>query len=129
MTSRLLPTAILAATLAGLTLSGCGAKKPASPEAGAAIPVTVTATDTGCALSATEGKAGTTTFAVTNNGSTVTEVYVYAGGERVLAEAENISPGLQRQISVPLTEPGVYQVACKPGMVGDGIRSAYTVRR
>ena len=127
MTTRLL-TAVVATTLAGVALSGCGAKKSESPEAGAPMKVTVTATDTGCALSATEGKAGTTTFAVTNNGSAVTEVYVYAGKDQVLAEAENISPGLSRQLSVPLTEPGVYQIACKPGMVGDGIRSAYTVR-
>jgi iron uptake system component EfeO len=89
--------------------------------------VTVKATDTGCELSTTEGKAGTTTFAITNGGSMVTEVYIYSGDGRVLSEAENIPPGLQRQISVPLTEAGRYEVACKPGMVGDGIRAAYTV--
>lgn len=127
MTSTRVLTALLAATLAGAAVSGCSPKQSAPSGAGAVPQVTVKATDTSCELSVTEGKAGTTTFAVTNSGNTVTEVYVYGGGQRVLAEAENISTGLHREISVPLTAPGRYEVACKPGMVGDGIRAAYTV--
>ena len=63
------------------------------------------------------------TFVITNNGTKVTEFYVYGEGERVMGEVENISPGLQRKLIVQLAEPGTYQTACKPGMVGDGIRA------
>ena len=36
-------------------------------------------------------------------------------------------PGLQRTLIVQLTQPGTYQTACKPGMIGDGIRADFTV--
>ncbi len=64
---------------------------------------------------------------ITNNGTKVTEFYVYGEGERVMGEVENISPGLQRKLIVQLAEPGTYQTACKPGMVGDGIRGDFKV--
>ena len=113
----------------GTALSGCAAKesKPVASEA-SGTQVTVTATDTGCALSADSGGTGSTTFVVTNNGTKVTELYVYDKDNRAVAEVENISPGLQRQLAVELTEAGPYTVACKPGMVGDGIRADYTVK-
>ena len=57
----------------------------------------------------------------------MTEFYVYAEGDRVMGEVENIGPGLSRQLIVLLPEPGTYQTACKPGMVGDGIRADFTV--
>jgi iron uptake system component EfeO len=44
-----------------------------------------------------------------------------------MGEVENISPGLSRKLIVQLTEPGTYQTACKPGMIGDGIRGDYQV--
>ena len=64
---------------------------------------------------------------ITNNGSKVTEFYVYDEGERVMGEVENISPGLERKLIVQLTQPGTYTTACKPGMIGDGIRGDYSV--
>ena len=67
--------------------------------------------------------------AITNAGTKVTEFYVYGSGQRVLAEAENISPGLQRRLEVRFDEPGTYQTACKPGMAGDGIRGDFVVNR
>jgi uncharacterized cupredoxin-like copper-binding protein len=39
---------------------------------------------------------------------------------------ENIGPGLTRDLSVTLTG-GKYEVACKPGQTGDGIRTKITV--
>ena len=39
---------------------------------------------------------------------------------------ENIGPGLSRDLVVTAPE-GSYYTACKPGMVGDGIRQAFTV--
>jgi iron uptake system component EfeO len=98
-----------------------------STAAGGSGPITVNATDTACDLSATTAKAGTVTFQVTNAGSKVNEFYVYAEGDRIVAEVENITPGLGRELKVEITEPGTFTTACKPGMVGDGIRAPFTV--
>ena len=90
-------------------------------------PITVAASDTACELSRTEAPAGTVEFSVTNSGSAVNEFYVYAEGDRIMGEVENIGPGLSRTFHVELAEPGTYETACKPGMVGDGIRGEFTV--
>jgi iron uptake system component EfeO len=122
--------AAAAAVLAVVSLASCATKdsnKNSSGAAGAATEITVNATDNACEVSKTEANTGTTTFAITNNGTKVTEFYVYREGERVMGEVENISPGLQRKLVVNLNEPGKYQTACKPGMVGDGIRHDFTV--
>lgn len=124
--------AVVAAALAALTLSSCQAKEEApaaSEDGGATAPseVTVEASDDSCELSGTEGTTGANTFVITNNGTKVTEFYVYGEGERVMGEVENISPGLQRKLIVQLSQPGTYQTACKPGMIGDGIRGEFTV--
>ncbi len=122
--------AIATAALAGLALTSCQAKeeaKPAEPGKSAPAEIAVTASDTACELSGTEATTGPSTFVITNNGTKVTEFYVYGEGERVMGEVENISPGLQRKLIVQLGEPGTYQTACKPGMVGDGIRGDFKV--
>ncbi|MBP1816915.1 peptidase M75 family protein [Mycobacterium sp. OAE908] len=122
--------AVAAAALAGLALTSCQAKEQAAPaEPGKSAPaeITVNASDTACELSGNEGATGANTFVITNNGNKVTEFYVYGEGERVMGEVENISPGLQRKLIVQLGEPGTYQTACKPGMVGDGIRGDFKV--
>ncbi|WP_193047853.1 iron uptake system protein EfeO [Mycolicibacterium baixiangningiae] len=120
--------ATTAALLTGLSLTSCQAKDQGG-EGGAEAPgeITVAATDDGCELSGTEAGTGPSTFVVTNNGSKVTEFYVYSEGDRVMGEVENISPGLQRKLIVQLSEPGTYQTSCRPGMVGDGIRGDFTV--
>ena len=117
-----------AALLAGLALTSCQAKEQSS-ESGSSTPgeVKVEASDDACELSGVEAGTGPSTFVVTNNGSKVTEFYVYGEGDRVMGEVENISPGLQRKLVVQLSEPGTYQTSCRPGMVGDGIRSDFTV--
>ncbi|WP_162462281.1 iron uptake system protein EfeO [Mycolicibacterium sp. CBMA 234] len=119
--------AATAALLAGLTAVSACTSKSAEDGKSAAGDITVTATDDGCQLSATSAKTGQSTFVVTNNGSKVTEFYVYSAGDRVMGEIENVSPGLQRKLIVQLPEPGKYTTACKPGMVGDGIRADFTV--
>jgi len=121
--------AVAAAALAGLALTSCQAKEEAKPADGNSAPseITVNASDSACELSGTEGATGANTFVITNTGNKVTEFYVYGEGERVMGEVENISPGLQRKLIVQLGEPGTYQTACKPGMVGDGIRSDFKV--
>nr|WP_155911032.1 MULTISPECIES: iron uptake system protein EfeO [unclassified Mycolicibacterium] len=119
--------AATAALLAGLTAVSACTSKSAQDGKSAAGDITVTATDDGCQLSATSAKTGQSTFVVTNNGSKVTEFYIYSAGDRVMGEIENVSPGLQRKLIVQLPEPGKYTTACKPGMVGDGIRADFTV--
>ncbi len=88
--------------------------------------IPVTASDDACDVEAGELTAGTHEFEVTNSGSTVTEFYVYAEGDRVMAEVENIAPGLTRPLLVELPA-GEYETACRPGMSGDGIRNPLTV--
>lgn len=120
------PSALLAATamaaMAAAT-TGVAACSSGGPSGGG---LRVTATSTQCQVSAQELTAGRHTFSVTNAGSEVTEVYVYGGGDRVVGEVENIGPGLRRDLTVDLAA-GSYQVACKPGQSGDGIRAALTV--
>jgi len=89
--------------------------------------IAVSSTDDACEIAATQTPSGVVQFAVTNNGSQVTEFYVLgADGLQIMAEVENIGPGLTRQLVAQLA-PGSYTLACKPGMVGDGIRSSFTV--
>ena len=38
-----------------------------------------------------------------------------------MGEVENIAPGLSRDLHVELPA-GTYETACKPGMIGKGIR-------
>lgn len=88
--------------------------------------IAVTATDKECEVAKTELPAGETTFKVNNDGDDVTEVYVYAEGDEVKGEVENVGAGTSRNFTVDLTA-GEYEVACKPGMKGDGIRTDITV--
>jgi iron uptake system component EfeO len=111
--------------LAALTTAACGAKDDGgTPEA--ADTIAVTAGDDACDVRAAELPAGTHRFEVTNTGSKVTEFYVYGEGDRVMAEVENIAPGLSRDLLAELPA-GDYEAVCKPGMVGDGIRKTLTV--
>jgi uncharacterized cupredoxin-like copper-binding protein len=84
--------------------------------------VALTATDSKCTPAQHEFKAGKITFNVTNKGEQVTEVYVYGEGDKVVGEVENIGPGATRRLSVDVKE-GRYELACKPGMTGSGIRA------
>ncbi|WP_098483078.1 hypothetical protein [Georgenia soli] len=66
-------------------------------------------------------------LSVTNDGTEPTEFYLYEeDGQQVVGEVENIGPGLTRELKVNAVA-GMYQTACKPGMVGDGIRAPFTV--
>jgi uncharacterized cupredoxin-like copper-binding protein len=88
--------------------------------------IAVTASGSSCKVAQTKLDAGTHTFLVTNTGNDVTEVYVYAPGDRIVGEVENIGPGTKRELKVDVGR-GSYQVACKPGMKGHGIRTKITV--
>ncbi|WP_181762818.1 iron uptake system protein EfeO [Rhodococcus spelaei] len=115
-------TALALVAIAPLALAACTSKSDETAES-----IAVTATDTTCDVAANTATAGTTTFSITNNGSKVTEFYVYGAGDRVMGEVENVGPGLTRQLIVNLPEAGTFHTACKPGMVGEGIRAEFTV--
>jgi uncharacterized cupredoxin-like copper-binding protein len=88
--------------------------------------IDVVSTDTECRVSHPMVKAGKTTFILENKGSKFTEAYVYAAGDRVVTERENVGPGTKAKFSVTLA-PGTYEVACKPGQAGNGIRRRLVV--
>ena len=123
-TTRIL--ALAAVGVLGGALAACSAD-PADDTAGATGgPIAVKASDTTCDVARNTIDAGTSVFSITNGGNKVTEFYVYAAGDRVMGEVENIAPGLSRELHVELPA-GSYETACKPGMIGKGIRSALTV--
>jgi iron uptake system component EfeO len=104
-------------------LSGCTENR-ASADDGA---ITVVSTKDSCEVATAEAPSGTLVFRVENTGDQVTEFYLLAeDGLRIVAEVENIGPGLSRDLVVQAA-PGAYFTACKPGMVGDGFRAPFTV--
>jgi iron uptake system component EfeO len=89
--------------------------------------VSVTSSKDACELSTAEASSGKVAFNVTNAGDQVTEFYLLAADKlRIIGEVENIGPGLSRRLIVT-AKPGTYNAACKPGMVGKGILSTFTV--
>jgi plastocyanin len=110
-------------------IAACGGSSGGSE--GQETSIKMTASDTACELPITDFKAGKLTLDVGNDGKDVTEVYVYAKGsdgdfDKVVGEVENIAPSTRRSLSVDLGG-GEYEVACKPGQKGDGIRTKITV--
>ncbi|MEI2716316.1 MAG: iron uptake system protein EfeO [Candidatus Nanopelagicales bacterium] len=115
----------VAVPLLVVTVAACQSSTP-SQSADTGV-VSVASSDESCEVSAADAASGVVRFAVSNTGSQVTEFYVLGeDGLRVMGEAENIAPGLTRDLVVQLP-PGSYQLACKPGMTGDGIRSDFAV--
>ncbi|MDR7160074.1 iron uptake system protein EfeO [Arthrobacter sp. BE255] len=114
---------LLAAAVLPLTLAAC--TDNAAPAATG--PIKVSSTNDVCSVSSTSTKSGNITFAIQNDGDQVTEFYLLAeDGLRIIGEVENIGPGLTRNLVV--TAPaGTYTTACKPGMQGEGIRSAFEI--
>jgi iron uptake system component EfeO len=119
--------ALLALVCAAGLLAGCGTTTKSTDGAGSPGVISVQSSDDACDLSATEAPAGGITFEVENTGSKVTEFYLYAAdGKKVVAEVENIGPGLTRNLTLT-AEAGTYVTACKPGMKGAGIRGDFVV--
>jgi uncharacterized cupredoxin-like copper-binding protein len=111
-------------------VASCGGADDAGTGSPSGATVAVAAGDDSCDVDRTELEAGAVTFAVTNKGSSTTEVYVYGEDDgkftRVIGEVENIGPGTSRDLDVDLSG-GSYEIACKPGQSGDGIRTPVTV--
>src|SRR4051794_36639073 len=93
------PFAALACACA-MALSAC------VPNATDASPVIdVHSTADACKLSTTEVAAGSVAFTIFNDGDDVTEFYILAeDGLRIVAEVENIGPGISRDLVVSLPE-------------------------
>jgi iron uptake system component EfeO len=118
------PALLAVLALAALTTAASASKEDGGGKTGDSI--AVKSTDDACEVATTELKAGTHHFQVTNSGSKVTEFYVYGTGDKVIAEVENVAPGLSRDLLAELPA-GEYEAVCKPGMTGDGIRQKLTV--
>lgn len=127
-TPRALRVAALGGAAAVLALTAC--TDNTAPTAGGSADnrtLTVTSTDDKCEVSGATAPSGKLTFKVTNKGSKVTEFYLLAeDGLRIVGEVENIGPGISRDL-VLNAPAGKYFTACKPGMVGDGIRAPFSV--
>ena len=122
MTKFLAPAALLA--LGALALTGCTDNNATASADGS---IAVSASDDACTLATGTAAGGTLKFTVKNEGTKVNEFYLLAeDGLRIVGEVENIGPGVTRDLVVMAPE-GSYFAACKPGMVGDGIRSPFTV--
>ena len=88
--------------------------------------IRVISTDTECIPERTTFDAGELTFEVKNDGDEPTELYVFGEGDKVISEVENVGPGTSRTLTVDLAA-GRYELGCKPGQTGDGIRAPITV--
>jgi iron uptake system component EfeO len=113
------PAAGVALVVAALTLSGCSEKATGSA-------IAVKASDTECAPAATKLNSGITTFEVDNTGSKGTELYILRPNGSTVGERENIGPGTKVKLTVELSA-GDYVVRCRPGDIGDGIKTAIKV--
>ncbi len=130
MTRQLISAVATAAAV--LALASCasdgGGGGGGEGAAAAGGPIAVEAKDDACGVERGEADAGTITFEVSNKGSRVTEFYLYAEGDRIMGEVENITPGLTRRLIVEVADGGKYYTSCRPGMTGDGIRADFTVK-
>jgi len=112
-------TAVL--LVAGIFGAACGSSDSASGGT-----TKVVSTDTACKPAKRDFAAGKITFVVDNQGNKTTEMYVYGHKDKLISEIEDIGPGTSRQLTVDL-KAGEYELACKPGQTGDGIRAAIKV--
>ncbi|RNL61056.1 peptidase M75 family protein [Nocardioides marmoriginsengisoli] len=122
-----LPILLSACALAVAPLSACSLTEDNDSGKNSSNKITVTSTDDKCEVSAAKAESGRISFNVKNDGSKVTEFYLYGeDGLRIVGEVENIGPGITRDL-VLTAQPGTYFTACKPGMIGKGIRADFTV--
>ncbi|MBW8793506.1 MAG: peptidase M75 family protein [Streptomyces sp.] len=116
-------TVTAAATVAALTaLSACTAKSDAEGDDA----IRVTAADSKCETSAKSVPAGHVTLAIENTGSKATEVEILFPDDRIVSEKENIGPGTKYTLTAEV-KAGSYEIACRPGMKGHGVRQKLTV--
>ncbi|MBY8344528.1 iron uptake system protein EfeO [Streptomyces spinosirectus] len=111
------------ATAAALTaVTGCTEKSKADGDAA----IKVTAADAKCDTSAKSVPAGQVSLSIENKGSKATEVEILFPDDRIVSEKENIGPGTKYQLTAEV-KAGSYEIACRPGMKGHGVRQKLTV--
>ncbi|NEA47539.1 iron uptake system protein EfeO [Streptomyces sp. SID10815] len=111
------------ATAAALTsVTACTSKSDAKD--GDAIQVT--AADSTCDTSAKTVPAGQVTLKIENKGAKATEVEIVFPDDRIVSEKENIGPGTKYTLTAEI-KAGDYEIACRPGMKGHGVRQKLTV--
>ena len=108
-------TALAVFAAATVALSACSDSASGSG-------ITVKASDTECSPEKTALTAGINTFEVDNVGSKGTELYVLRPNGSTIGERENIGPGTKVKLTVELPA-GDYVVRCRPGDIGDGIKT------
>ncbi|MFJ2903394.1 iron uptake system protein EfeO [Streptomyces sp. NPDC091279] len=112
-----------AATAAALTaVTGCTEKSTGDGDGA----IQVTAADTTCDTSTKSVPAGQVTLKIANSGSRATEVEILFPDDRIVSEKENIGPGTKYTLTAEV-KAGAYEIACRPGMKGHGVRQKLTV--
>ncbi|MGV9562953.1 iron uptake system protein EfeO [Streptomyces sp. NPDC003480] len=118
-----LPVVTAVATAAALTaVTACTAKSDAKD----GDVIQVTAADSTCDTSAGSVPAGQVTLKIENKGSKATEVEIVFPDDRIVSEKENIGPGTKYTLTAEI-KAGSYEIACRPGMQGHGVRQKLTV--
>ncbi|MGW3283171.1 iron uptake system protein EfeO [Streptomyces sp. NPDC001002] len=109
-----------AAALAAVT--GCTEKSSGDGDDA----IQVTAADSKCDTSVKSVAAGQVTLKIENKGSKATEVEILFPDDRIVSEKENIGPGTKYTLTAEV-KAGSYEIACRPGMKGHGVRQKLTV--
>ncbi|MFI6561286.1 iron uptake system protein EfeO [Streptomyces sp. NPDC050534] len=120
--ARLSVVTAVAAVTALTAVTGCTEKSKADGDAA----IKVTAADSKCDTSATSVPAGQVTLSIENKGSKATEVEILFPDDRIVSEKENIGPGTKYSLTAEV-KAGSYEIACRPGMKGHGVRQKLTV--
>ena len=112
-----LPVLVAAAVLGVLSLGliACGSSSDSTESDADAQQIAVKITDDGCDPTDLKATAGSVTFVVTNDDSSVNNEFEVLDGDAILGEEENVTEGLSAEVSVDL-EPGTYDIVCgNPG--------------
>jgi iron uptake system component EfeO len=102
---------LVAALGAALGLAACGGGDDSKGGGGK---IAIRLTDKGCMPARLTVPAGWTTFAITNQGTTKATEFEVLKGSRVLAEKENVTEGIDAEVSLDLA-PGRYSTFCGGG--------------
>ena len=100
---------------ASFGLMACGSSSDSTDSSASAQQIEVKITDDGCDPADLKATAGSVTFMVSNDDSSVNNEFEVLDGESILGEEENVTEGLSAEVSVDL-EAGTYDIVCgNPG--------------
>lgn len=107
---------MVVAVAAAFSLTSCSAANISEEgsTAGIGTSIAVVLTDSGCSAKPAEAPSGIVTFKITSTGNgSISELELQSKG-RILAEKENIAPGLTASFDITL-KPGAYELYCPGG--------------